>query len=255
MWRFEWRSKKNLTDLFPDDEFVHDAVREERVHVMEGPRGGRSYRARYKTTICGKVARINYFPSPENTRFDVDLGLYMVEFADESRTSAVRVNWRPRGARHPSLDVVNVKRIPDPQDRATPSATAQTRLSRPEQPWFRRALELAYAARCCITGCGVGAVLEAAHIAPHNPTRREKVTNGLLLRADLHALFDTGHLAVDPVTRKVHFSPDVLSWPEYRRLHKRAKLRRPQRGHDCAMPSPSAFRRRWSAFQSFLTSR
>lgn len=252
MWRFEWRSRRYLTDLFFDDEFVAEADDEERVHQMEGPRGGRCYLARYRATIRGKAAKMDYFPCPENTHFGVELGHYVIEFNDESRTTIAHVHWWPRGATSPVLDVPNAQQIPDapPINNPSPDATLQTRLSRPEQPRFRRALELAYGARCCITGCSVGAVIEAAHIAPYDPERQEQASNGLLLRADLHALFDAGYLAIDPETRKVHFSPEALTWPEYAQLHACTTLRAPQPGHEAAAPSASALRPRWIEFCS-----
>ena len=56
---------------------------------------------------------------------------------------------------------------------------------------FRDALIGAYAGRCAITGCSVLDILEAAHITPYLGPDTNHVTNGLLLRADLHTLFDT----------------------------------------------------------------
>ena len=41
-------------------------------------------------------------------------------------------------------------------------------------------------------------VLEAAHIRPYALTGPHDVSNGLLLRADLHRLFDLGYLTVTP---------------------------------------------------------
>lgn len=63
---------------------------------------------------------------------------------------------------------------------------------------FRAALLQAYGGRCCVTGCGVEPVLEAAHIAPYKGPETNKVWNGLLLRADIHTLFDLDRLTVLP---------------------------------------------------------
>jgi putative restriction endonuclease len=71
------------------------------------------------------------------------------------------------------------------------------------QPAFRAALLEAYGRRCAITGCAVEDVLEAAHITPYLGSLTNHVSNGLLLRADLHTLFDCGLLAVEPKTRTV----------------------------------------------------
>ena len=62
---------------------------------------------------------------------------------------------------------------------------------------FRAALLNAYCRRCAVTGCTVEAVLEAAHIHPYLGPATNLVTNGLLVRADIHTLFDLGLLTVD----------------------------------------------------------
>ncbi len=71
------------------------------------------------------------------------------------------------------------------------------------QQAFRTALLEAYNGKCAVTGCDVEDVLEAAHISPYNGPTTDKVSNGLLLRADIHTLFDCDLLAVNPKTLKV----------------------------------------------------
>ncbi|MVW78088.1 hypothetical protein GOQ28_04030 [Bordetella sp. 02P26C-1] len=66
------------------------------------------------------------------------------------------------------------------------------------QPKFRQDLLIAYAGKCVVTGCDVAAVLEAAHIAPYLGAESNAVQNGLLLRADIHTLFDLGQLKITP---------------------------------------------------------
>ncbi|PAV24457.1 hypothetical protein CF392_16180 [Tamilnaduibacter salinus] len=66
------------------------------------------------------------------------------------------------------------------------------------QPKFRKKLIEAYGGRCAITGCSVEEVLEAAHIIPYNGESTNVVTNGVLLRADLHTLFDLGLVNINP---------------------------------------------------------
>jgi hypothetical protein len=66
------------------------------------------------------------------------------------------------------------------------------------QPQFRDALIAAYGGRCAVTGCDAVEALEAAHIAPYRGDHSHDVRNGLLLRADIHTLFDLGLITVDP---------------------------------------------------------
>lgn len=67
---------------------------------------------------------------------------------------------------------------------------------------------------CVITGCDAEDALEAAHISPYRGAQSNHVQNGLLLRADLHSLFDLGVLAVEPETRKVVLA-DALAGTSY----------------------------------------
>ena len=77
------------------------------------------------------------------------------------------------------------------------------------QPEFRRALINAYGARCAISGCDAEAALEACHIMPYGGPETNSVSNGILLRADLHTLFDLGLLAVDTASMTVIISPSL----------------------------------------------
>jgi putative restriction endonuclease len=65
------------------------------------------------------------------------------------------------------------------------------------QPEFRRRLIEAYEGRCTITGCDVADALEAAHILPYCGPSSNNASNGLLLRADVHTLFDLGLVTID----------------------------------------------------------
>lgn len=82
-------------------------------------------------------------------------------------------------------------------------------VQRQGQRKFRQSLIAAYGGRCAITSCPVTALLEAAHITPYLGPDTNSITNGLLLRADLHTLWDLGLIAVEPGKRTVWVSPQV----------------------------------------------
>lgn len=65
------------------------------------------------------------------------------------------------------------------------------------QPEFRASLIAAYGSRCAISGCDAVEALEAAHIIPYRGAHTHRLDNGLLLRADLHTLFDLGLIWID----------------------------------------------------------
>lgn len=56
----------------------------------------------------------------------------------------------------------------------------------------------AYRKRCAVTGDRIRPVLQAAHIRPLTRGGEHRLDNGLLLRSDVHTLFDQGYLAVRP---------------------------------------------------------
>ena len=62
---------------------------------------------------------------------------------------------------------------------------------------FREALLNAYQGKCAITGYDTDNALEACHILPYKGLDTNYVVNGLLLRADIHTLFDLGKIAVN----------------------------------------------------------
>jgi predicted restriction endonuclease len=74
---------------------------------------------------------------------------------------------------------------------------AATIVRRRGQPEFRKKLLEAYGNRCGVTGCDCVDVLEAAHVYPYRGPDTNHVCNGLLLRSDLHTLFDLGLIGID----------------------------------------------------------
>ncbi|MGG5818737.1 HNH endonuclease [Falsiroseomonas sp. HW251] len=69
---------------------------------------------------------------------------------------------------------------------------------RPEQAAFRQRVGEAWGWRCAITGEDVPEVLEAAHLPGASwRTGDNEATDGVLLRADLHRLFDAGLLQIE----------------------------------------------------------
>lgn len=117
-------------------------------------------------------------------------------------------------------------------------------LRRRGQPTFRRKLLFAYDRRCAICECDAEEVLEAAHIVPYRGVETNDVRNGLLMRADLHTLFDLGLIAVDSESMSVLLN-SRLRTSSYGELEGR-KLRLPK--DPSLWPSPEAltYHRNWS---------
>ena len=87
---------------------------------------------------------------------------------------------------------------------------------------FRVLVTEAYGHRCAMTGERTLPVLQAAHIKPYGASGPNYANNGLLLRADLHLLFDQGYLTVtNELVTEVsgRIKEDYQNGKEYYALH------------------------------------
>jgi putative restriction endonuclease len=89
----------------------------------------------------------------------------------------------------------NVEHVAEEAPRYGEPALVRPRLG---QGLFSLAVRDAYKGACAVTGEHSGPVLEAAHIVPYGRGGEHRVDNGLLLRSDLHRLYDRGYVTVTP---------------------------------------------------------
>lgn len=99
----------------------------------------------------------------------------------------------------------NIEDLKDERDRKLMKMAV-----REGQDHFRTALLDAYGGRCAVTGFDAVETLEAAHIYPYKGPATNHVTNGLLLRSDIHRLFDRGAVAVHETTHQVLVKPHLM---------------------------------------------
>ena len=76
-------------------------------------------------------------------------------------------------------------------------------INRKGQLKFRRQLLKEYNNKCAISGCEVIQVLEAAHLTPYCGEETNNIQNGILLRTDLHTLYDLGLITIEQNTYKI----------------------------------------------------
>ena len=120
------------------------------------------------------------------------------------------------------------------------TAFRQIRIRRGQQK-FRDGLVARYGAKCVVSGCAVLDVLEAAHIQPYCGTPDNRVENGLLLRADLHTLFDLDLLGIQPTPLVVRIHPKLMG-SDYAAVANRTLGCGPHR------PDADALQARWERF-------
>lgn len=125
-----------------------------------------------------------------------------------------------------------------------------SRLTTPSS--FRSTLLEVYNRQCAITGFDVVQALEPAQIYPYyKKGKTYKVENGLLLRADIHKLFDLYQIAVHPETMEVSIAPE-LEGTGYGEL-KGKKLRLPEDKN--LWPDKKMLERHYKQFQQSCTGR
>jgi hypothetical protein len=86
-----------------------------------------------------------------------------------------------------------------------------TIIKRRGQATFRNKLLAAYDHHCAFTGCNAVDALEAAYIIPYRGEYTHDLSNGLLLRSDLHTLFDLGKIAIDTRSMTVVMTDELLN--------------------------------------------
>jgi hypothetical protein len=121
--------------------------------------------------------------------------------ASQERNEPSHAEIDPEQADDQAFDPLN---IDDARERIE-----RTIVQRRGQRAFRDGLIKLYRGRCAVTGCGVLDILEAAHIYPYRGIQTNALSNGLLLRADIHTLFDCSLLLVNPETLKIEVSPKL----------------------------------------------
>lgn len=131
------------------------------------------------------------------------------------------------------------------EDTGAPDEVQQRAIKiRRGQAKFREKLLSAYGRTCAVTGCKIVELLEAAHIQPHAEEPNYSVTNGLLIRADIHTLFDLNLLSVDSRLR-IRLAPSLLK-SEYKEYEGKP-LKEP--GTVSEMPSPFSLEKRYQEFK------
>lgn len=254
--RWNDRGIPGYVDQFHGDEFLHERKSVVSSHLVLTPRGRVHGTAHFRMTVKGTKAILDYAAFREkNTAESMQIGEFHLFFSDTDRTKLVSAEWKAdRQNRLSDVAVFQVKYEPP---NLKPYAfkrgsTAQRSLrpvkERPGQREFRQQLRKAYGDRCCLTGCSIGLALDGAHIDPFHGRSSDSPQNGILLRKDLHCLFDAGLIAIDPESKRAWFAPEALVDHEYKRMHKRSRLRSPLRGFEAYAPDERALTRRFARF-------
>jgi hypothetical protein len=253
--RITWRDKDSdgYTDVFPSDTFTKPPRKFDLQHDVTGPRGG-DYEAKCRVTVRRKSADLNYEVFPKfNNEQKMYLGVMRIQFADLDRTSVAVLLWKEQ-----SSDVFEPVAFETSDYQLSPvagytGATGKARRvmrkvrERSGQSAFRQHLRKVYHNTCCISGCAVSEALEGAHIDPYVGPDSDHPQNGLLLRRDLHALFDAFLIGINPRNRTIVVAAIAKTWPGYADLNNKP-LMPPRRGAASHGPAELALTNHWRIF-------
>jgi len=143
-----------------------------------------------------------------------------------------------------------------PEDEANPfvlsahdtrEAVLRAIKARRGQRKFRNSLIRRYGPNCMISGCALMDLIEAAHIWPYRGAHSNNVRNGLLLRADLHTLFDLDLLGIHPATLAIKINPQAIAvgYAAFEGVHLATAGNK--------KPAREPIEQRWEAFQRRLS--
>jgi putative restriction endonuclease len=164
-----------------------------------------------------RIAR--YRRADPSDRSDFEVGCRILTqpfFFNERDWVPVPASWSPNIVSFKTYNTGNAEglalweaitdRLNEPQftDKANePSRFGEPHLIRPRlgQGAFRVLVTDIYRRRCAVTRERTLPALEAAHIRPYGDGGAHEARNGLLLRRDIHSLFDAGYVTVTPDMR------------------------------------------------------
>lgn len=206
-----------------------------------------------------RIAR--YRRADQSDRSDFEIGCRILTqpfFFDEADWIAIPPSWSPNIVSFKTYttgdaeglalwDEVN-DRLSHPKFLGmaeTPARFGEPHLIRPRlgQGAFRVLVTDTYNRRCAITQERTLPALEAAHIRPYSDGGEHEARNGLLLRRDIHSLFDAGYVTVTPdlqfeVSRRI--KEEFENGRHYYELHGK-----PIRPPDDALRRPDPQALRW----------
>lgn len=209
-----------------------------------------TYAAYYGSTFCEidggldaeRLAQAVVRPSDQMSIKEIDLAIVESNIRQSAGKLLDRFASR---LRPPAID--------DPEEQDAPGSLIERRNRvlrqisiRRGQKRFREKLIKRYGGTCQVTGCEFLEIVEAAHIDPYSESENNAVGNGLLLRSDIHTLFDLGYIGIEPENLKIELHPS-LEGSEYQQIDGAELLVTPGN-----RPDASSLEKRWAFFRNFL---
>lgn len=186
------RARTDLEPMWPDEQMPWN--------ISDDKRADYTHRVELDVVVPDSLSEASWSEVKANTGVTAgtNFGPQRVRTEDGARW----LRWELDGVESASLNdemqrtldaVISAEDLSDDDQRKRITASIVVREGRGA---FRSALEVAYENCCAITGTSAP-VLDAAHIRPYRGTQSDHPANGLLLRTDLHTLFDKHLLTIE----------------------------------------------------------
>jgi hypothetical protein len=221
-YKIKWTNKEagRHVDLLPVELFATDEPGREITHHIQRPNGS-FYLARCSLYAKGNTATLTY---SEDDRWWS--GKTKLIFSNSRRQTINEVLWADEGSSvFRDLHAVLEKVDWEAQEEVARLKMLGTIARRPEQTIFSAKLREAYLGKCAVTGCATAQALQAAHIQVRKGVDNNDLKNGILLRADIHALFDVGLITLTEDGSQVEVNRKDLTDPSYQFLIGKAVYR------------------------------
>jgi putative restriction endonuclease len=164
------------------------------------------------TTLAEMRSRIAFYrKETDNLHLDYPIGCRILTqpfFLSEGQWIPVPASWSPHIQQGRTYNAFEgdgrllweaiTERMPIGREAIAAARYGEPVLIRPRlgQGAFRVTVTDIYERRCAVTSEKTLPILDAAHIRPYGQGGEHDVTNGLLLRTDIHRLFDLGYVTV-----------------------------------------------------------
>ena len=191
----------SLQNEFLDRKLIAQMVMQENLDELEDLWAHRILRIQYREDATAVLAKLRFLRGVDTYELPLHmladnenvLGFEVLEDANNLSYTAMK----PDATNYPG------------QLEGDKRAIEMTRTIRDGQARFRNMLLSHYGCMCMVTGEKLDAVIEAAHISPYDGNKSNDIGNGLLLRVDIHRLFDRNLLAIEPNSLTIHLHPTL----------------------------------------------
>jgi HNH endonuclease len=175
--------------------------------------------AKCNVEVEGLTADLDYRPFRDfNDRRKMEIGVTHITFQSSERNDVSGVQWKDKYNKIESAKQWKLVDELEISSRSGDKIAMRAILERRGQPKSRNILLKPYEGKCAISRCSVKDLLEAAHVKPYAKRGEYEITNGIILRSDLHTLFDLGLLKIDPDSMRVVIDKKIND-KTYRAFH------------------------------------